>query len=272
MTTSRTVPWYWERFDLFAGLPPEARALVEQLCERRVYRRGESVFAADDPASHVFWLDSGLVKIFHLSTQGEVTIFWFCMPGDWFGAGGISGAPEQAVFGQAVERSVVHVLRRADFERALLAFPQLALKMIRQVSGRLRLACDALVEKTARQADVRLAGILLRLARNCGEPRGDEIPFRVRITQQDLADMVGACRQTVNRTLNDFAQHGLLRFEGRRLVLTDPAGLQRLQEAGQQGNQMAGQMAGQETQQKAGQKTGGPPATPRRRAAKPLAR
>lgn len=232
MAPTRDIPWYWKPFDLFAGAPREARALMERSSELRVYERGEGIFSADDPARHVFLLDSGLVKIFHLSTQGEVIIFWFCMPGDWFGAGGISGAEEQAVYGQAVERSTVRVLARADFEQLLLAHPRLALNMIRQVSARLRIACDTLVEKTVQQTDARLAGILLRLGRNCGEPRGNEVPFRVSITQQELADMVGACRQTVNRILNRFQAVGLLRFEGRRLVLMDPAGLHDLLEKG----------------------------------------
>ena len=230
MAEAPQVPWYWQPFDLFAGVATEARAVMERASERRIYLRGESIIAADDPASHVFWLETGLVKIFHLSAQGEVTIFWFCMPGDWFGAGGISGALEQAVFGQAMERSIVRVLTRADFEQVLQAYPGLALNMIRQVSARLRIACDTMVDRTVQHTDARLASTLLRLARNCGEPRGTEIPFRVSITQQELADMVGACRQTVNRILNRFQQEGLLRLEGRRLVLMRPDALQTLLE------------------------------------------
>ncbi|ACO78391.1 transcriptional regulator, Crp/Fnr family [Azotobacter vinelandii CA] len=216
------IPWYWERFDLFAGLSPEARDEVMNATERREYRRGSMVFRANDPASRIYMLEEGRVKIFHLSGQGEITVFWFCVPGDLFGAGGISGAEEQSVNAQVQERAVIRSLSRGEFERLLHLHPQLAINVIRQVSGRLRLACDAVADKTGRRAEARLARVLMRLARNWGESREGEIRFHVRITHQELAYLVGSCRQTVNRVLNQFARQGVIRFEQRTLIVCRP--------------------------------------------------
>lgn len=222
MSTLGELPWYWDRFDFFEGTSSEVREKVMARTERHEFRRGATIFRANDPATRIFLLEQGLVKIFHLSGQGEITIFWFCVPGDPFGAGGISGASEQAVFAQALERSVVHSLSRADFECLLHEHPRLAINMIKQVSGRLRLACDAVTDKITRRTDARLARILVRLARNWGELQGEEIRFRVRITHQELAHLAGSCRQTVSSILSDFMRQGLIRFERRILVVVRP--------------------------------------------------
>lgn len=87
------------------------------------------------------------------------------------------------------------------------------------MAARLRLACDAVTDKMTQRTPARLARILLRLAMHWGEPTGEEIRFRVRTTNQELANMMGACRQTVNRTLSEFAACGLIRFEGRTLIV-----------------------------------------------------
>lgn len=218
-------PWYWDRANWFDGTQPAVRSAFLDLAERRDYRRGTHIFRATDPANRIFFLERGMVKIYHLAPQGALTIFWFCAPGDIFGAGGIAGSLEQSVYGQAVEQSVVYVISRDDFERLLHAHPQLGVNALRLMAARLRIACDAVTDKTTQRTPARLARILLRLAKHWGEPSGSEIRFRVRITHQELANMMGASRQTVNRELNDFVDRGLIRFDGRTIVVLKSAAL-----------------------------------------------
>lgn len=218
-------PWYWDRANWFDGTQPAVRSAFLDLAERRDYRRGTHIFRATDPANRIFFLERGMVKIYHLAPQGALTIFWFCARGDIFGAGGIAGSLEQSVYGQAVEQSVVYVISRDDFERLLHAHPQLGVNALRLMAARLRIACDAVTDKTTQRTPARLARILLRLAKHWGEPSGSEIRFRVRITHQELANMMGASRQTVNRELNDFVDRGLIRFDGRTIVVLKSAAL-----------------------------------------------
>ncbi len=218
-------PWYWNKINLFDGTSPAVRLAFLEQAERREYRRGSHIFRAPDAGSRVFFLERGVVKIYHLTSKGEVTIFWFCVRGDLFGAGGISGSMEQSVYAQAVEQSVVYVLSRPAFEELLRECPQLGLNVIRLMGARLRLACDAVTDKMTQKTDARLARILLRLAKHWGEPSGSEVRLRVRITHQEIANMMGACRQTVNRALHEFVDEGLVRFDGRTLIVTRPAAL-----------------------------------------------
>lgn len=221
-------PWYWNKINLFDHVSPEGRQAFLQRAERRDVRRGEHVFRADDVANRVFYLESGLVRIYHLSPGGALTIFWFCAPGDLFGAGGLAGSLEQSVFGQAVDRSVVFTISRPAFEEVLQAHPRIALNVIKVLSARLRIACDALSDSATQKAETRLARLLLRLAQNWGDVSASGVRFRVRISHQELANMIGASRQTVNRILGEYTRAGWLAQDGRTLVLRDPAGLTEL--------------------------------------------
>lgn len=218
-------PWYWDKVNLFDGVSPDGRAAFMQRAERRDYRRGEHVFRASDPATRVFFLESGLVKIYHLSSAGSVTIFWFCAPGDLFGAGGISGASFQSVYGQAVDRSVVFTMSRPAFEHVVEEHPRIGLNVIKLLGARLRLACDAMTDNVTQRADSRLARVLLRLAQNWGEPTAKGVRFRVQISHHELGNMIGASRQTVNRALREFVKQGWLMQDGRNLIVADPEGL-----------------------------------------------
>lgn len=223
-----SAPWYWNKVNLFDEASAEARQAFFLRAERHEYRRGQHVFRANDPATRVFYLESGMVKIYHLSPQGALTIFWFCVPGDLFGAGGITGSFEQSVYGQAEERSTVFTIPRQAFEEVLKAHPQLAINVIRLMGARLRLACDAMTDKVSLKTDVRLARLLLRLAQNWGHPGPSGIELQVKITHQELSNMIGACRQTVNRTLREFQRLGWIHIADRLITMTRPEQLERM--------------------------------------------
>lgn len=225
-------PWYWKKVNLFDEADAQARQAFFQRAERHEYRKGQHLFRADDPATRVFFLESGVVKIYHLSSQGAVTVFWFCVPGDLFGAGGITGSFEQSVYGQAVERSAVFTIARPGFEQVLKAHPQLAINVIRLMGARLRLACDALTDKVSLKTSGRLARLLLRLAQNWGYPSVNGIELRVKITHQELANMIGASRQRVNETLQEFQRKNWIRVNGRMITIASPEEIQRLLDGG----------------------------------------
>lgn len=219
------VPWYWNEVNLFDGAGPQARADFLDNARKLEFRPRQMIFAADDPADRVFLLEQGMVKIYHLSPFGDVIIFWFCMPGDLFGAGGISGSSHQSVYGTAVNRCQVRMLSRPVFEDLLTQHPRVGLNVIKLMGARLRLASDAVSDTVTRRTDARLARALLRIASQCGQRTANGVLVDVAITHQEFANMIGATRQTVNLHLNQFERMGWLHFEHRRLVLNQPEAL-----------------------------------------------
>ena len=225
---TRDAPWYWQKFNFFDEADGAARSAFFDDAKRASYRRSQTIFMPTDAADRVFYLRSGMVKIYHLSAQGDPTIFWFCVPGDLFGAGGLSGSLQQSVYGEATESSVVYTISRTAFEVLLKCHPQLAINVIRLMGARLRLACDSMTDLVSQLTNVRLARALLRLAYNCGVLHGDRVVLRLRITHEELANMIGASRQTVSEALRDLCARGLIEIERRIITIPAPERLQEL--------------------------------------------
>lgn len=219
------VPWYWRNEQLFAGVGSALQREFISISKKREYRRYENVFHASSKANDVYYVHSGLIKIYNVTPSGNVIIYWFCAPGALFGAGGITGSERQSVAAQAVRRSVVLRLPRAAFERLLSSDPQLALNVIRLMGSRLRLACDAVAEQATLDASARLARLLLHLVHAqerapAGVKRLDQRrSTQVQITQQELADMSGMSRQTVNALLSDMKKKNLISTERGRVTI-----------------------------------------------------
>ena len=225
-------PWYWEPFDLFKDAEPEARAEFFKSTIKQKYLKGDYIVMANDAGRRVFFLDEGIVKIFNLSPSGTQTIFWFCVAGDVFGAGGISGSSFQSVYAQALEPCTANFISRSDFERVLKQYPQLAINMIRMLGARLRLACDSMVDISEHKAESRLARVLLRLAHNYGMRAGGLVEIRVQVSHQELADMIGSSRQTVNALLHEFSDNGWIGLKGRSFSIVSQGDLQEVADMG----------------------------------------
>lgn len=227
-----STPWYWEPFDLFKNAGADASAAFFAFTAKQKYAKGDYIFIANDVGRRIFFLEEGIVKIFNLSPNGTQTIFWFCVPGDVFGAGGISGSPFQSVYAQTVESSTVHFISRADFEKVMKQHPQIAINIIRLLGARLRLACDSMVDISVQKAESRLARVLLRLAHNYGSRAGGLVEIRVRVSHQELADMIGSSRQTVNALLHQFSNSGWIHLKGRTFSIVSPGDLQEIIDMG----------------------------------------
>jgi len=122
-------------------------------------------------------------------------------------------------FAEAVEDCALCVMSREDVERLIRSKPQVALRLLEVVGKRLE-ECESRLEDLAfKNVPGRLASSLLRLAKN----RGSVISG---MTHNDLAEMVGAYRETVTKVLNDFKEQGLLELGRKRITILDPAGLE----------------------------------------------
>ena len=219
------VPWYWEPFNLFKDASDLARNDFFLITERSKYAKGEYIFMSNDFAKRIYYLNSGIIKIFDLTKNGSQTIFWYCTIGDIFGAGGIAGSPSQAVYAQAIESSEVLSMTRVDFELVLKKHPQICINMLTFIGARLRLACDSIVDISESNTAKRLARVLLRLGSNYGFVTSSGIEIRIRISHQELGNMIGSSRQTVNNLLHKFLLDGWINMSGRDLILTSPGDL-----------------------------------------------
>ena len=179
-------------------------------------RRNQVVFCAGDVPDYVYIVQSGRVRIYHLSTAGRVVSLWFCVAEDIFGLTELYHGGSRQVCAQACERSRVLRIARADFSHFLETSPRAALAALDEVSMRLRglgRVIEGLVECDVTE---RLTQLIQRLCQEYGRPNGDDVCIDLRLTHQDFADMIGATRQTVTSTLGELRRSGALKLHERR--------------------------------------------------------
>jgi CRP/FNR family transcriptional regulator, cyclic AMP receptor protein len=206
--------------DLFADLEPGALAALERAAELRDYPAGAVIVSQEDAGDSLFILVRGRVKVVLYGESGrEVILSVFRQPGDFFGEMSLLDDGPRSATVIAADRSRLVLLSRAAFQEHLTAHPRTALRVLTELSRRLRRA-DGIIGNLA-LLDVygRLAGKLRELAASDGEEREDGILIRQRPTQAEIAAMIGTSRETVSRALAELARRGFLEASGKRLLL-----------------------------------------------------
>ncbi len=216
------------RARIFADLEPATLQRLAGELRRRRFRRGEAIFHLGDPGDALFLIVSGAVKISLPTEDGGEAILATLRPGEIFGELALlDGAPRSAS-AAAMEPTEVLVLARSRFEELVEAVPAMRTALLRTLAAEIRRLTEQVAELHFLDIPARLAARLLRLTEEAGTRQADgTIRLDGRLSQGELAAMIGATRQTVNRYLGSFAAAGLLRLERDAIVVVDPAGLAR---------------------------------------------
>jgi len=205
---------------IFSELDPGAVAALARVAEPRDFAAGAVIVSQDERGDALFVLVRGKVKVVLYGDSGrEIILSMFRSPGDFFGEMSLlDDAPRSATV-IAAEASRLLVLSRADFRAHLEAHPRTALRVLTELSRRLRRA-DAVIGDLA-LLDVcgRLAAKLRELAAADGEEVEDGVLVRQRPTQAEIAAMIGTSRETVSRALSELTRRGHVVMTGKRLLL-----------------------------------------------------
>ncbi len=184
----------------------------------------EMIFDKGDPATEVFVVRSGKVKVSVPCEDGREVIFDILGPGQVFGEmAALEGTEHQATT-TALETTELEVMDRQEFLTLLEKCPETATKLLKILCTRLRRANELAHEISCLPLSLRLAKKLWRLARAYGvqTPRG--IRINVRLYQQELGSLVGTSRESINKTLSLWQAEGLISMEQGFLIINQPAG------------------------------------------------
>jgi len=205
-----------ERFsDFMARLTTRDRDDLMRLATHRKAAKGELIFQAGSPGNNVYFLESGRVKIYHLSLTGKEILLWFCVPGEVFGlAEACHTGGGRQVYAETCESSRVLSVRQEDFKNYLAAHPAAALLVNDVLACRLRNLGNVIQSLVASDVNERVAQLIVRLAASHGRraPNGD-VYLDIRLTHQEMANMIGTTRQSVTSALNALRRHGVLDFD-----------------------------------------------------------
>ncbi len=215
------------RSPLFAALDDEtARTLLDNMVKTRM-ERGDVLFHEGDPGDKLYVIVEGKIKLGRTSTDGRENLLAILGPGEMFGELSLFDPGPRTATATAVAETQILGLSNEQLQRFIAGRPYVAGTLLAALARRLRRTNENLADLVFTDVPGRVAKALLDLSRRFGRPVENGVMVSHDLTQEELAQLVGASRETVNKALADFASRGWLKLEARAVLLYDLERLQR---------------------------------------------
>ena len=213
--------WPTARLELLSGMSQEAVEHFNAMMRITKRQRGEWIYVLGDAADGIYLLRKGRMKITALGEDGHEVLHEILGPGEIFGdTSAILGMP-RSTSAQALEDSLLCEVRRKDFESLLIAYPEVSLQLLKSVGLRLKKAEAQLLNVVCNDVSKRVREALIDLIAIESRVCPDQ-PVRIGITQQDLANLIGASRQKTWQALKELESSSVLRLTYRSILVTNP--------------------------------------------------
>jgi len=206
---------------LFGGLDAPALDLLAQRVIQRRYRKGSVVFVEGEKGERCFAIVSGAVKISAYHSDGREAVLALLGPGDVFGELSPFDEAPRSADATAAEDTELLSLDGEGLREAIMEHPQIGLALLRVLSQRLRLANESFQDVAFFDVGGRLARRLADLAATHGLTQEEGVLIDMPISQERLAQMIGATRESVNKALAALMRRGLVRRSGRKYVVSN---------------------------------------------------
>lgn len=206
---------YLEKVDLFAGLDPAQLAGLARSAHLRVLPLGAIVVNEGDDGHSLFVVQSGSLKVYLMDENGREMTLSLLGPGDYFGELALLDEAPRSASVMALQRSELLQISRPSFLALLDDNPAWVRILLRNLVARIR----ALTENVRGLALEDVFGRIVRLLESLAVERDGQSVVERRLTQQEIANLVGASREMVNRILRDLVVGGYLVIEPQRIIL-----------------------------------------------------
>ena len=209
------------RVPLFSGLTEsELKFLTDRVVTRR-FAAGELVFGEGEPCKGLFIVESGQLRIFKTSSGGREQVLSIDGPGSSIAELPVFDGGVYPASAMAIEDAVLLLVGKQDFQALCLTHAEVGLKVLRVVGGRLRRLVGIIEELSFTTVRHRPASYLLRLAQKSGQRTAEGIVVSLPVNNQELAAQIGTVRELVSRNLSRLQAEGLVKIDGRNVILCD---------------------------------------------------
>ena len=201
--------------EIFSGLSDVELAALEESSIRRSYPKNTVIINENDVADSLYVIESGKVKVYCSDKNGKEFIMNTLGGGDYFGELALLDDDRRSASVRTMEKADFCIIYKQDFNQVLDMHPNIAKTLIRNITRRVR----ALTEKVKSLALQDVYGRVTKVLNSLATERNDEFYVEEKLTQQDIADRVGASREMVARILKDLTIGGYISFENRHIVI-----------------------------------------------------
>lgn len=224
--TANDREWVLREFDLFQDLTDDEVHAIGAAAPMSELPTGQTLYSPDRPAQVLFILKKGRIRLFQVALDGRTLTTAIIAPGQVFGEMAVLGQHLDQTFAEALEPCIVCLMSRADVERLLLSDSRIATRVAELLGSRVADLERRLGDSVLKSVPERIAATLARMS---GASGGSSI----RLTHEQLAELVGTTRETTTKVLGDLADRGLVSLRRGRIVVRNAAALQELAEGGE---------------------------------------
>jgi CRP/FNR family transcriptional regulator, cyclic AMP receptor protein len=207
------------RIDLFRNLPHTDLRLLGELLHRKTFPSGKSLMTVDQTGEVVYFIISGAVKVHVEQENGSNVSISILGPGEVIGEMSALDQTNRSASVVTLEETTLLWMDRETFRHCLTAIPTLAANLACTLSSRLRSANEQIQSLAAVEVETRIARWILTFAEKYGQPlpNGDLL-IPIRLTQTDIANLVGASREHTNKILVSYKDRGYLSIDQKRYI------------------------------------------------------
>lgn len=220
--------WYLKHIRLFSGLSQAELQEMDRITRMQEVKKRQPIYLPGDPSNTVYLLKKGRVKISSTAPSGKEVTFDILEAGEIFGELEMLQDSPRETQAEALDDALICAIRREDFDRYMREHKDLNAKLTKLIGLRLRKIQSRVEDLVFRDVPARLAHLLLELKKTDGVPEGTGTRLRVKLTHQEIANLIGCSRETVSATLGQFRERHLIRMDGRSITILDSYGLHRL--------------------------------------------
>jgi CRP/FNR family cyclic AMP-dependent transcriptional regulator len=221
MTHTTAALWYFESVDLYKILCPHKVKRMQEIHKFVTFKRDQFIYMADDPASHIYLVASGRVRLGRYLENGDEVTTAILTQGEVFGELAMAGEVRRRDFAQAMDSTTICPLTTAELTGLMYENKDLSFKILKLIGLRLMKLERKLELLVFKDARTRIVEFLKDMASWKGTKVGSETLIPMALTHKDMAALTGTSRQTVNAVLNELKEANLINFNRKQILIRD---------------------------------------------------
>jgi len=223
----KTKHWYLKNLDMFSHLrDKEMHHVINKTSAMRDIKRGETLYLEGSSDKNIYILKKGAVKINKMNPDGRALTLDILKGGTLFGELGTIDESERDETAEVIEDGLICIMSKAHFDEMLKLVPGLAIRLNKIIGLRRRKIENKLIDLLYSTVEERLAKTLTNLLDDFGIPDGDSYILKIKLTHQDLSELIASTRETTTATLNKLKKEGFIDYEGKYIRIVDRQGLE----------------------------------------------
>jgi len=208
--------------NFLSTLTTPQRQDIENISSVKLLSHREMPLNASTPLNNVFIIKSGRIKIYEISDTGKQIILWFCFPGEIFGLAELNINNDRKIYAESCNKSELLSIHSHDFNQFLFKHHAISLYLIDLLTHRMQLLAEQLLNCTSDDVTTRLIKLLGRFSKYTAASSTHH-HSQFKLTHQEIADMLGASRQTITSTISQLKKSGIIDSDKGSLRLLDQA-------------------------------------------------